>query len=246
MRCHYVGFGLVLGEDKKKLKTRSGESVRLVDLLDEGLARSAAKLKEKGRDAQLTNDEFERAQRAVAYGCIKYADLSHNRNNDYVFSFDRMLDDKGNTCAYLLYAYTRICSILRSIPPNMLNGYDAAGGDQVPSDSLAPLHISHERELALAKCLIRYDETLTKLSEDLQLHQLCEYLYDLATRFTEFYDQCYVVERDAGTTDDSGAVDPATRTIRRVNASRVRLCKATTALMQRCFDILGIETVEKM
>ena len=107
-RVEHIEFGVVLGEDKKKFKTRSGDTVRLRDLLEEGLTRSLAKLKEKGRDKELSEQEFTAAQRAVAYGCIKYADLSHNRTNDYIFSFDKMLEDKGNTAVYMLYAYTRI------------------------------------------------------------------------------------------------------------------------------------------
>ncbi|GAA6068194.1 arginine--tRNA ligase, cytoplasmic [Tachysurus ichikawai] len=107
-RVEHAGFGVVLGEDKKKFKTRSGDTVRLMDLLDEGLKRSMDKLKEKERDKVLTAEELIKAQCAVAFGCIKYADLSHNRINDYIFSFDKMLDDRGNTAAYLLYAFTRI------------------------------------------------------------------------------------------------------------------------------------------
>ena len=114
VRVQHVGFGVVLGEDKKKFKTRSGDTVRLVDLLDEGLKRSWDKLIEKEREKVLNQAEMEAAQKSVAYGCIKYADLSHNRNADYVFSFDKMLDDKGNTAVYMLYAYTRICSIGKS------------------------------------------------------------------------------------------------------------------------------------
>lgn len=89
-RIDHVGFGVVLGEDGKKFKTRSGDTVKLIELLDEGLNRSMDKLKEKERDKVLTADELKTAQESVAYGCIKYADLSHNRQNEYVFSFDRV------------------------------------------------------------------------------------------------------------------------------------------------------------
>merc|ERR1711971_940060 len=92
--------------DKKKFKTRSGDTVRLVELLDEGLKRSKEKLLEKERDKVLSEQELLAAQTNVAYGCIKYADLSHNRNHEYIFSFDKMLEDRGNTAAYMLYAYT--------------------------------------------------------------------------------------------------------------------------------------------
>ena len=87
VRPQHVGFGVALGEDRKKFKTRSGETVRLVDLLDEGLKRSGEKLVEKGRDKVLSADELKAAQESIAYGCIKYADLSHNRNHEYVFRF---------------------------------------------------------------------------------------------------------------------------------------------------------------
>ena len=131
VRVDHVGFGVVLGEDKKKFKTRSGDTVRLVELLDEGLKRSKDKLLEKEREKVLNEEELLAAQTNVAYGCIKYADLSHNRlallifghlyiflfsrNHEYIFSFDKMLDDRGNTAAYMLYAYTRIRSIARYI-----------------------------------------------------------------------------------------------------------------------------------
>lgn len=107
-RIEHVAFGVVLDADKKKFKSRSGDTIKLRELLDEGLARALAKLKEKERDKVLTEDEFKAAQKAIAYGCIKYADLSHNRSNEYIFSFDKMLEDKGNTAVYMLYAYTRI------------------------------------------------------------------------------------------------------------------------------------------
>lgn len=107
-RVEHVEFGVVLGEDKKKFKTRSGDTVKLRDLLDEGLKRALDKLLEKKRDHELTPEQLKAAQKAIAYGCIKYADLSHNRTNEYIFSFDKMLDDKGNTAVYMLYAYTRI------------------------------------------------------------------------------------------------------------------------------------------
>ncbi|XP_064205750.1 arginine--tRNA ligase, cytoplasmic [Anguilla rostrata] len=190
-RVEHAGFGVVLGEDKKKFKTRSGDTVRLMDLLEEGLKRSMDKLKEKERDKVLTPEELTKAQRAVAFGCIKYADLSHNRNNDYVFSFDKMLDDRGNTAAYLLYAYTRIRSITRLASLDEAELRKAAETTEVLLD--------HEKEWKLGKCILRFPEILHKILEDLLLHTLCDYLYELATTFTEFYDSCYCVEKDRQT-----------------------------------------------
>ncbi|XP_045500219.1 arginine--tRNA ligase, cytoplasmic [Colias croceus] len=222
----HVGFGVVLGEDKKKFKTRSGDTIKLISLMDEGLKRALDKLIEKGRDKVLTPEELKKAQEAVAYGCIKYADLSHNRINDYIFSFDKMLDDKGNTAVYLLYALTRIQSIARTA--------------QVSMDTLMKevektgIKLTHEAEWKLGKVLLRFPEVILKVSKDLFLHSLCEYLYEISSTFTEFYDKCYCVEKDK-----SG-------NIVKIFYERLMLCEVTARVMQKCFDILGIETVSKM
>ncbi|XP_055963941.1 arginine--tRNA ligase, cytoplasmic [Sorex fumeus] len=226
-RVSHAGFGVVLGEDKKKFKTRSGETVRLIDLLEEGLKRSMDKLKEKERDKVLTAEELRAAQTSVAYGCIKYADLSHNRLNDYIFSFDKMLDDRGNTAAYLLYAFTRIRSIARlaSIDEEMLR--KAARETRIVLD--------HEKEWKLGRCILRFPEILQKILDDLFLHTLCDYVYELATTFTEFYDSCYCVEKDR-----------ETGKVLKVNMWRMLLCEAVAAVMAKAFDILGIKPVQRM
>ncbi|KAL1460176.1 hypothetical protein WDU94_012112 [Cyamophila willieti] len=225
-RLDFVGFGVVLGEDKKKFKTRSGDTVKLSELLDEGLRRSLDKLKEKNRHTELTPTELSEAQQAVAYGCIKYADLSHNRNLDYVFSFDKMLDDRGNTAAYLLYAYTRIASIVRAAGVNI--------DDLVKSAHTTPVSLEHPKEFALAKTLLRLNDVLTLVTRDLCLHHLCEYLYDVSTAFSEFYDNCYCIEKD-----EAGK-------IKKVHTGRLLLAEATARVMKKCFDILNINTVHKM
>lgn len=227
-RVKHVGFGVVLGEDRKKFKTRSGDTVRLVDLLDEGLKRSREKLIQKERHLVLSEEELVAAQEAVTYGCVKYADLSHNYVNDYVFSFDKMLDDRGNTAAYLLYAYTRIRSIRRNAGVKLECIKEAVlqkGG----------IEIVHPKELKLAKAICRFTEVLYRVTDDLTPHTLCDYLYELATTFTEFYDVCYCIEKDR----DTGAIT-------KVNMHRLALCEATTEIMNQCFNILGITPVEKM
>merc|ERR1712176_131598 len=151
VRVDHVGFGVVLGEDKKKFKTRSGDTVRLVELLDEGLKRSREKLLEKEREKVLSPEEMLAAETNVAYGCIKYADLSHNRNHEYIFSFDKMLDDRGNTAAYMLYAYTRIRSIARTA--NVTE-------EQLAKAREDGLKLDHEKELKLGKLLLRFGEVL--------------------------------------------------------------------------------------
>ncbi|CAH8831596.1 unnamed protein product [Trichobilharzia szidati] len=216
-RVQHIGFGVVLGEDKKKFKTRSGETARLVDLLDEVLERAKSRLIEKERNKKLTEAELERAQKAVAYGCIKYADLSH---------FDRMLDDKGNTAVYLLYAYTRIKSIIRNA------GYSEQTINEI--SETVPLLFNHPMEFTLAKALCRLPDILLKIQNDFLLHSLCDYLYELCCTFTSFYDACYCIERNQATGDVQ------------INKERILLCEATARVMKCGFDILGIETVEKM
>lgn len=226
-KAQFVGFGVVLGEDKKKFKTRSGDTVKLSDLLDEGVRRSLETLKAKGRDQVLTLEELDAAKNSVAYGCIKYADLSHNRNNDYVFSFDKMLDDKGNTAVYLLYAYTRIRSIARTAKLSSEALKNAAGQTEVP--------LNHEKEWKLSKVLTRFPEVVLRVLDELYMHTLCDYLYEVANTFTEFYEVCYCVEKDKQTGE-----------VVNVNMGRLLLCEATANVMAKCFDILGIQPVQKM
>lgn len=191
-----------------------------------GLRRALDKLKEKNRHTELTAQELSAAQQAVAYGCIKYADLSHNRNIDYVFSFDKMLDDRGNTAVYLLYMYTRIASIARTAGINSDELRLAAQS--------TPVSLEHNKEFALAKTLLRMNDVLTLVTRDLCLHHLCEYLYDISTAFSEFYDSCYCIEKDA-----EGK-------IKKVHTGRLLLTEATAKVMKKCFDILNIQTVGKM
>ncbi|KAK4887234.1 hypothetical protein RN001_003505 [Aquatica leii] len=225
-RVDHIGFGVVLGEDKKKFKTRSGDTVRLCDLLDEGLKRALDKLKEKNRHQVLSPEELKKAQESIAYGCIKYADLSHNLNNEYVFSFDKMLEDKGNTAVYLLYAYTRICSIARTAnyTPKKIKELSKT----------VTITLDHDKEWKLGKVLIRFPDVLLKITKELLLHPLCEYVYEIATTFTEFYDSCYCIEKDA-----SGDII-------KVNDSRILLTEVTAIVMAKCFDILGLKPVSKM
>uniref|UniRef100_A0A0K2TFV8 Probable arginine--tRNA ligase, cytoplasmic n=1 Tax=Lepeophtheirus salmonis TaxID=72036 RepID=A0A0K2TFV8_LEPSM len=226
VRIDHVGFGVVLGEDKKKFKTRSGDTVRLVDLLDEGIRRSEAKLLEKERDKVLSKEELDKARDAVAYGCIKYADLSHNRTHNYIFSFDRMLEDKGNTAVYMLYAYTRIRSIARNA--------NLSDDDLKSAASSTEISLSHEKEFKLSKLLLRFQDVIEKIADDLCIHTLCEYMYEVAGVFTEFYDNCYCVEKN-----ESGKII-------KINMERILLCHATSKVLAQCFHILGIDPVQRM
>ncbi|UMM23571.1 hypothetical protein L5515_004230 [Caenorhabditis briggsae] len=225
-RVEHVGFGLVLGDDKKKFKTRSGETVRLLDLLSEGVKRATEKLKEKGRDAVMTEEELAAARDAVAFGCVKYADLSHTRTQDYIFSFDRMLDDRGNTAVYLLYAYARIRSIVRTSGVT-----DSQLADYLAKTPVLPLN--HPAELKLAKQLLKLSDCVLLVLDSLMLHQMCDYVYNLATLFHDFYNECYVIERKEG--------EPVV-----VHFHRLALCEVTANVISTCFKILGIREVPKM
>lgn len=137
-----------------------------------------------------------------------------------------MLEDKGNTAVYLLYAYTRIRSIARNANLTAAQLKEAAQN--------TPVSLEHEKEWKLGKTLLRFPDILLKITKDLCLHHLCEYVYEICTSFTEFYDSCYCIEKDA-----SGE-------IRSVNMGRVLLCEATALIMAKCFDILGLKTLSRM
>ncbi|XP_037049993.1 probable arginine--tRNA ligase, cytoplasmic [Bradysia coprophila] len=226
-RIDHVGFGVVLGEDGKKFKTRSGDTVKLTELLDEGLNRSMEKLLEKERDKVLTPAELKTAQESVAYGCIKYADLSHNRQNEYVFSFDRMLEDKGNTAIYLLYAYTRIKSIARNCGSDFAN-------DIKKVLETTTVSVDHDKEWKLAKVLLKFPDIIAKITKDMCMHHLCEFVYEVSTTFTEFYDSCYCIEKNK-----QGEIVT-------INGGRVLLAEATAQVLGVCFNILGLNPLEKI
>ncbi|KAJ8676252.1 hypothetical protein QAD02_012038 [Eretmocerus hayati] len=225
-RMDHVGFGVVLGEDKKKFKTRSGDTVKLSDLLDEGLKRAEEKLKEKERDKVLSDEEFKAAKESIAYGCIKYADLCHDRIKEYVFSFDKMLADKGNTAVYLLYALTRIRSIARTA--------NVSQEEMKKAIETTPISIEHEKEWKLVKVLLKFPDIVTKVVKDLSIHSLCDFCYEIACTFSEFYDNCYCVEKNK------------TGEIVKVNMGRILLTEVTAMMLEQCFSLLGLKPVEKM
>uniref|UniRef100_A0A7E4VDA7 Probable arginine--tRNA ligase, cytoplasmic n=1 Tax=Panagrellus redivivus TaxID=6233 RepID=A0A7E4VDA7_PANRE len=227
-RVQHIGFGLVLGEDKKKFRTRAGDTVRLTELLDEGVKRSEEKLREKGRHEVLNEAELAAAKEAVAYGCIKYADLSHNRINDYVFSFDRMLDDRGNTAVYLLYCYARIRSIARNA------GLTRKDLNEKLAAQNGVIQLKHEAEVRLGKQILKFADTLLLVLDTLLLNTLCEYVYTLSTVYTDFYGFCQVI-----TKDKEGKIES-------IDYNRLALCEATADTMAACFKILGIRTLEKI
>src|SRR5581483_382475 len=216
VRLEHVWFGSILGEDGKPFKTRSGETVRLADLLDEAEERAFKAVSEK-------NDELPEAQRreiarVVGLGAIKYADLLPNRQSDYVFSWDKMLALNGNTAPYLQYAYARISSIFRK------GGMEMSG-----SSHGASVVLGAPEEQSLAKALLNFDFVLSAMVEECRPNFLCNYLYELAGHFTRFYENCPVLK-----------AEPAER------ASRLVLCALTAMVLKQGLDNLGIKTLEQM
>lgn len=178
----HVAFGSVLGSDRKMLKSRSGEPLKFIDLLDEALVRAEAAVTEK--NPELAVEERLAIARQVGIGAVKYADLSTDRVRDYVFDWDRMLSFDGNTAPYLQYAHARICSIFRR-----------AGVVRVSLRGATP-RVIEPQERALALAVLGFDSAVADTLEKFSPHRLCTYLYDLATAFTSFYEHCPVLKAD--------------------------------------------------
>jgi arginyl-tRNA synthetase len=215
VEMRHVAFGNVLGSDKKMLKSRSGDSVKLSSLLDEAVERAAAAVREKNPD--LDSDTQNSIARMVGIGAVKYADLSTDRVKDYVFDWDRMLSFDGNTAPYLQYAHARICSIFRRA------GVDRTAVGQSDLTIVAP----QERALALA--ILQFDAAVWDALDKASPHRLCTYLYDLATAFTSFYENCPVLKSSEPT-----------------RTSRLALCDATARVLSTGLGLLGIEAPEAM
>ncbi len=217
----HVTFGSVLGEDGKPLKTRSGENVKLKELLDEAVERARKVVEEK--NPGLSEDEKKKIANAVGIGAVKYADYTNNRTSDYIFSFDKMLAMEGNTAPYMQYAYARVRSIQRK-------GRDK--GIEVDKEIAQSQSISltEPSELDLAKHLIRYGEAVSSSAGDYRPNYLTAYLYDLAQKFSSFYNDCPVL-------DASSDKRP----------TRLLLCDLTAKTIEHgLHNLLGIEVIEQM
>ena len=181
-RMVHVAFGSVLGSDRKMLRSRSGEAVKLVELLDEAVQRADASIREK--NPELDAEVRERVARQIGIGSVKYADLANDRVKDYVFDWERMLSFDGNTAPYLQYAHARICSIFRR-----------AGESRTSVRGVVPI-VEHPAERALALALLRFDSAVHDALDRFSPHRLCTYLYDLASTYTTFYEHCPVLKAD--------------------------------------------------
>ncbi len=216
-QIEHVPFGLVQGEDGKKLKTRSGETIRLVDLLDEAIQRAREDLKERlNTESRFENESFiDTVSTTIGIAAIKYADLSQNRVSNYQFSFDKMLSLQGNTAPYLLYALVRIAGISRK------------GGDlNVSSQNI---QFNEPQEWALIRKLLQLDCIIAEVEKELLPNRLCGYLFELSQIFNRFYDQVPILK----------ASEPS-------RTSRLALCSITANTLKLGMSLLGIPTLERM
>ncbi len=215
----HVPFGLVQGEDGKKLKTRSGETVRLRDLLDEAISHAKSDLEKRISDEERTEtSEFiHEVARVVGMGAVKYADLSQNRTSNYTFSYDKMLALQGNTAPYLIYAYVRVQGISRK------------GDIDLTQQGKIDIQLQEDTELVLAKHLIQLGNVLDQVAAELLPNRLCLYLFELSQKYNQFYDRCPVLQ----------AEEPA-------RTSRLALCDLTAQTLKLGLSLLGIDTLERM
>ena len=214
-RAEHVSFGSVLGADGKILRTRAGASIKLSELLDEAVTRAAAEV--ASRNPDLPAAEAAEVADAVGIGAVKYADLSTDRNKDYVFDYGRMLAFDGNTAPYLQYAHTRIQSIFRR-------------AEVVPEACTGPVVITEPAERELAIELLSLADVLSDVERNLELHRLAHYLYGVATAFTSFYEHCPVLRAE----DEE------------LRASRLALCALTAHTLSLGLSLIGIETPPRM
>lgn len=215
-QLEHKNFGMMLGKDGKPFKTRSGDTVKLADLLDEAIERAGVLISQKS--TALSEQEKADVIEAVGIGSVKYADLSKNRTTDYVFEWDNMLSFEGNTAPYMQYAYTRIRSIFNR--------------SQIALSEVeqAQLSITDEKERALAIKLLQFEEAVQVVGKEGTPHVLCAYLYELAGVFSSFYEHCPILNNDD----------------QQVKLSRLKLALLTERTLKQGLDLLGIKTVEKM
>ncbi|CAG19475.1 arginine--tRNA ligase [Photobacterium profundum] len=207
-------FGMMLGKDGRPFKTRAGGTVRLADLLDESEVRAAKLIEAKNPD--LDTAEKDKIAKTVAMAAVKYADLSKHRTTDYIFDWDNMLAFEGNTAPYMQYAYTRVASIFKRADVNL-------------ADLTHPIVINDEKEQALLSTLLQFEEAVLNVSREGQPHLMCTYLFELAGKFSSFYEACPILNAEEA-----------------VKQSRLKLALLTAKTIKQGLDLLGIETLERM
>jgi arginyl-tRNA synthetase len=214
VRMDHVGFGLVLGPDGKKFKTRSGNTEKLIDLLHGAVEQAGKLIQEKIPD--INAEELSHLAENIGIGAVKYADLSCHRQKDYTFSYEKMLKFEGNTAVFLLYSYVRIMGIKRKVNADI---------ESVKKNHR--IELKHPSEISLGFHLLRMNEILDVVANELLPNRLSDYLYDLASKFNAFFRDCRV----------EGAPE---------QASRLLLCEVTGKVLKQGLDLLGIKTVDRM
>ena len=210
----HMPFGSMLGKDGKPFKTRQGEVIKLSALLDEAVRRSATLLSQNNSD--LNPEQLAELAQIIGIGAVKYADLSKNRTSDYIFDWDQMISFEGNTAPYLQYAYARIQSIFRR-------------GD-IDLTQLDPTPIAQdEPERRLSVTIAGFEDVVDQVAAEGYPHFLCAYLYDLATRFTQFYEACPILPSEG-----------------QIRARRLALAQNTAITLKTGLDLLGIGVVDQM
>jgi arginyl-tRNA synthetase len=224
----HAQIGLVLGEDGNRLKTREGETPKLSGLLQEGVERARAILDELDAATRFDAAELDAVAEAVGIGAVKYADLSTARESAYLFDWDRMISFRGNTGPYLQYATARLRSIFRRAADAA--GTDTAGGDVAGGIRGSAVAITAAPERALALRLLGFGATLTQVGETAEPHRLCTYLFDVASLFTTFYEECPVLKAETSS----------------LRVSRLALCALTHDVLTTGLELLGVPVPERM
>jgi arginyl-tRNA synthetase len=206
----YAPFGTMLGEDGKPFKTRTGGTVKLKDLLDEAEERALVVV--SGKNSELPIEQRRDIAHKIGIGAVKYADLAKDRISDYAFSFDKILALDGNTAPYLQYAHARIKSIFRKT-----------------EEKPGTIRLESPYELSMAKHILRLGEVIEQVAREFKPHHLCGYLYELATQFSRFYENCPVLQSEP-----------------EVRRSRLAICDLAARTLECGLDLLGIEHPDQM
>ena len=217
VRLDHMGFGLVQGADGKKISTRKGGSFKLIDLLEEGQENAAKEMERRNeKNLEMTPEYIKEASEKLGTSAIKYFDLKQFRTTGYRFDFKKMLDDKGNTAVYLFYSYVRICSIYRKI------NIDEKQIEELIKTT--KIEVKEKSERKLLAHLLLFNDVIDDVLKDLALNLLCDYVYGIAVKFSEFYEACKI----AG------------------NNSRILLTELCKRFMKLSFDLLGLTPIEKI
>jgi arginyl-tRNA synthetase len=245
IELQHISFGTVLGEDGRPYKTRSGDTVGLMGLLDEAVERAYAIVcqnDDSRPEPLLTDAQRRQVAERIGIGAIKYADLAHNRTSDYLFSYDKMLAMTGNTATYMQYSYARVRSIFekggveeKGVRTLFLTPSAVKGHSMAPKKSSDPFFIpffilATPQERALGLALLQFSEALDRVVADYRPNHLTAYLFELASRYSEFFENCPVLKAESD----------------ELRTSRLLLCDLTARTLERGLALLGIEVVERM